>query len=124
MRNILVLIFITNLNAASIHKINNKMDDVEVEQYKPTEPITETMYIRINYANIDLHKWYYLSTEHIEYIVRPFIINEHGITFGITQMLDRDEPNPDWVSIACIFTLTPEDIDGDSIKVYNYVSAN
>jgi hypothetical protein len=100
------------------------MDDIAVEQYKPTEPITEPMYTRTNYANIDLHKWYYLTTENVDYIVRPFLTNEYGITFGITQMLDREMPNPDWVRIACVFTLTPEDIDGISIKVYNYVSAN
>jgi hypothetical protein len=101
------------------------MDDVTVEQYKPTEPITEPIYTRINYANIDLHKWYYLSANNIiEYIVRPFIQNDYGITFGITQMLDREESNPDWATIACVFTLTSDDIDGDSIKVYNYVLAN
>jgi len=102
------------------------MDDVTVIQYRPTatEPIVEPMYSRINYANIDLNKWYYLTTENVDYIVRPFISNEYGITFGITQTLDRETPSPDWVNIACIFTLTAENIDGDSIKVYNYVPAN
>lgn len=102
------------------------MDDVSVIQYRPTaaEPITEPMYSRINYSNIELNKWYYLTTENVDYIVRPFIHNEYGITFGITQMLDRETQTQDWVKIACIFTLTSDDIDGDSIKVYNYVSAN
>jgi len=102
------------------------MDDQTVIQYRPSsdEPITEPMYSRVNFANIDLNKWYYLTAMNLDYIVRPFIHNEHGITFGITQMLDRDEPNPDWVNIACIFTLSSDDIDGDSMKLYNYVSAN
>ena len=82
------------------------------------------MYSRINYENIELNMWYYLTVENLDYIVRPFINNMYGITFGITQMLDRDEPNQDWVQIAYIYTLTPEDIDGDSIKIYNYVPAN
>ena len=107
-------------------KYKTKMDDQSVIQYRPTatEPISGPMYIRVNYANIDLNKWYYLKTENVDYIVRPFINNEHGMTFGITQMLDREEQTPDWVNIACVFTLTPDDIDGNSIKVYNYVSAN
>lgn len=102
------------------------MDDQSVIQYRPTvtEPITEPMYSRINYSNIDLNKWYYLTTENVDYIVRPFIENEYGMTFGITQMLDREESTQDWVNTAFIFTLTAENIDGDSIKVYNYVSAN
>lgn len=102
------------------------MDDQLVIQYRPTmtEPITEPLYSRISFANIELNKWYYLMTENVDYIVRPFIHNEHGITFGITQILDRDESNAEWANIACIFTLSPDDIDGDSIKVYNYVSAN
>ena len=102
------------------------MDDQAVIQYRPTttEPIVEPMYSRISYSNVELNKWYYLKTEKVDYIVRPFIDNEYGITFGITQMLDREEQTQDWVNIACIFTLTPEDIDGDSIKVYNYVPAN
>jgi len=102
------------------------MNDQTVIQYRParTEPITEGMYTRINYANIDLNKWYYLTAENIEYIVCPFINNEHGMTFGITQMLDRGEQNADWANIAFIFTLQSDDIDGDGIKVYNYVSAN
>lgn len=102
------------------------MDDQSVIQYRPTvtEPITEPMYSRINYSNIDLNKWYYLTTENVDYIVRPFIENEYGMTFGITQMLDREELTQDWVNTAFIFTLTAENIDGDSIKVYNYVSAN
>ena len=102
------------------------MDDQSVIQYRPTatEPITEPMYSRISFANIELNKWYYLTTENVDYILCPFIDNEYGITFGITQMLDREEQTQDWVNIACFFTLTPDDIDGDSIKVYNYVSAN
>ena len=102
------------------------MDDVTVIQYRPTatEPITEPMYSRISFANIELNMWYYVMTENVDYIVRPFINNEYGITFGITQMLDREEQTQDWVNIACIFTLAPDDIDGDSIKVYNYVPAN
>jgi hypothetical protein len=102
------------------------MDDQSVIQYRPTttEPITEPLYSRISFANIELNKWYYLTAMNLDYIVRPFINNEYGITFGITQMLDRDESNAEWVNIACIYTLTPDDIDGDSIKVYNYVSAN
>ena len=102
------------------------MDDQTVIQYRPTvtEPITEPMYSRINYSNIELNKWYYLTTENVDYIVRPFIDNEYGITFGITQMLDRETHTPDWANIACIFTLTPENIDGDSMKLYNYVSVN
>ena len=102
------------------------MDDQTVLQYRPTrtEPITEPIYSRINYENVELNMWYYLTVEYLDYIVRPFINNEYGITFGITQMLDRDEPNQDWVTIACIYTLTPEDIDGNSIKLYNYVPAN
>jgi hypothetical protein len=102
------------------------MDDQAVIQYRPTvtEPITEPLYSRISFANIELNKWYYLKAENLNYIVRPFINNEYGITFGITQMLDREMPTPDWVNIACIYTLTPDDIDGDSIKVYNYVLAN
>ena len=102
------------------------MDDQTVIQYRPTaaEPITEAIYSRVNYANIDLGKWYYIKAYNVDFIVRPFINNEYGITFGITQMLDRDEPNVEWVNIAYIYTLTPEDIDGDSIKVYNYVPAN
>jgi len=99
------------------------MDDAQVEQYKSTydQHITEPIYSRINYVNIDLHKWYFLTAQNIDYIVRPFINNEYGITFGITQMLDRDEQAADWVKIACIFTLTETDIDGDSLKIYNYV---
>ena len=102
------------------------MDDQTVIQYRPTltEPITEGVYTRINYANIDLNKWYYLTAENIDYIVRPFINNEYGMTFAITQMLDREEPNADWANIAYVHTLQQEDIDGDGIKVYNYVSAN
>ena len=102
------------------------MDDQTVIQYRPTlsEPITEPMYSRISFQNIELNKWYYLTVMNLDYIVRPFINNMYGITFAITQMLDRDEPTPDWTNIACIYTLTPDDIDGDSIKVYNYVSAN
>ena len=102
------------------------MDDQSVIQYRPTatEPITEPIYSRISFANIELNKWYYLTTENVDYIVRPFISNEYGITFGITQMLDREESTQDWVNIACIFTLTAENIDGDSIKVYNYVPVN
>ena len=102
------------------------MDDQSVIQYRPTatEPITEPIYSRISFANIELNKWYYLTTENVDYIVRPFIDNEYGITFGITQMLDREASTQDWVNTAFIFTLTAENIDGDSIKVYNYVSAN
>lgn len=98
------------------------MDDQTVIQYQST--VTEPMYSRISYSNIELNKWYYLTTENVDYIVRPFIDNEYGITFGITQMLDRETQTPDWVNIACIFTLTPENIDGDSMKLYDYVSVN
>jgi hypothetical protein len=102
------------------------MDDVTVIQYRPTatESITEPIYSRINYSNIELNKWYFLTTENVDYIIRPFINNMYGITFGITQMLDREMPTPDWANIAYIYTLTPDDIDGDSIKVYKYVLAN
>ena len=102
------------------------MDDQSVIQYRPTatEPITEPMYSRISFTNIELNKWYYLTTENVDYIVRPFIENEYGMTFGITQMLDREESTQDWVNTAFIFTLTPDNVDGDSIKIYNYVSAN
>ena len=105
------------------------MDDVVVEQYKsvPTEPITALMYTRINYANIDLNKWYYLTAANIEYIVRPFIDNEYGITFAITQMLDRDEPSAEWVNIAYIYTVQHADLDGDGendMKLYIYTPMN
>jgi hypothetical protein len=102
------------------------MDNQTVIQYRPTatETITEPIYSRINFANIELNKWYYLTAMNLDYIVCPFIDNEYGITFAITQMLDRDEPTPAWANIACIYTLTPDDIDGDSIKLYNYVPAN
>jgi hypothetical protein len=102
------------------------MDNQTVIQYRPTasEPITEPMYSRINFANIELNKWYYLTVMNLDFIVRPFIDNEYGITFAITQMLDREETTAEWVNIAYVYTLTPDDIDGDSIKLYNYVPAN
>jgi len=102
------------------------MDDQTVIQYRPTvsEPITEPIYSRINFANIELNKWYYLTVMNLDYIVRPFIDNEYGITFAITQMLDREETTAEWVNMAYVYTLTPDDIDGDSIKLYNYVPAN
>jgi len=102
------------------------MDDQTVIQYRPTvsDPITEPIYSRINFANIELNKWYYLTVMNLDYIVRPFIDNEYGITFAITQMLDREETTAEWVNMAYVYTLTPDDIDGDSIKVYNYVPAN
>ena len=105
------------------------MDDQTVIQYRParTEPITEGIYTRINYANIDLNKWYYLTAENIEYIVKPFINNEYGITFGITQMLDRDEPMAEWVNMACVYTVQPADLDGNGtndMKLYIYMPTN
>jgi hypothetical protein len=102
------------------------MDDQTVIQYRPTatEPITEPIYSRISFANIELNKWYYLTVMNLDYIVRPFIDNEYGITFAITQMLDREGTTGEWINMAYVYTLTPDDIDGDSIKLYNYVPAN
>jgi hypothetical protein len=105
------------------------MDDQTVTQYRPTasEPITEPIYSRINFANIELNKWYYLTVMNLDYIVRPFIENEYGITFAITQMLDRDEPMAEWVNMACVYTVQPADLDGNGtndMKLYIYMPTN
>ena len=97
------------------------MDDATAIQYRPSLPMCAPLYSRINYENIDLHKWYYLTCENVDYIVRPFLANEYGTSFGITQMLDRQDPYmPDWTDISCVITLKPEDLEGDDVQLFNY----
>ena len=100
------------------------MDHATAIQYKPFEPMSSPMYSQVNYANIDATKWYFLSLNVADYIANVFLVNEHGTSFMITHMLDREEPVAEWVDVGVAMTLTAADIDGDQIKVYIYEPVN
>ena len=88
--------------------------------------MSSSMYSRVNYANIDATKWYFLSLPVADYIANAFLVNEHGTSFMITHMLDREDPVIEWVNAALIYTLTATDVDGTNagIKVYMYDTNN
>ena len=100
------------------------MDHATAIQYKPLEPMSYPMYSQVNYANIDATKWYFLSLPVADYIANAFLVNDHGTSFMITHMLDREDPVIEWVNAALIYTLTAADVDGGEIKLYMYEPNN
>jgi hypothetical protein len=90
---------------------------------KPMTPIdASNHYRRINYANIDLNNWYYLTSEGKDFIAKVFIRTDYVTTFMAVQERKRD-PLGDWTECGITFSVsTTGDIDLDTslLKVYMF----